>query len=39
MNKELVFYLWTMLPLHAVSHFVRLYRSEKSGVPSSGVKF
>lgn len=36
MNTELVLYLWAMLPLHAVSRFVR---SEKSGVLSSGVKF
>lgn len=39
MNTELVLYLWAMLPLHAVSHFVRLHRSETSGVLSSGVKF
>lgn len=30
MNTELVLYLCPMLPLHAGSHFVRLYRSEKS---------
>lgn len=29
MNTELILYLWAMLPLHAVSHFVRLHRSEK----------
>lgn len=29
MNTELILYLWALLPLHAVSHLVRLHRSEK----------
>lgn len=39
MNTELILYLWTMLPLHAVSHFVRVFAQEWKRVPSSGVKF